>query len=511
MKTNPVKILTYLVALGLGVAAGFWWGTNYFAPAATTTGAAGQNHAGSTAGGASYRSGSGAAYGAGTSLESLLRGPGKPDPLLLALWAKGLSPAECAAALSSLKGLPANAMRDAVMDAVVTNWATRDPKGFLAAANGVPTPHVREDGTDAALKAWAASDPKAALDWFKDNPGDASSPALQKRYAAAMAGYAATDPAGAFNTASALGEDNLRDRQMKSTALNAISDSLADQGKFSDALSLFGQLPAGTTQTTALAHLAQDWAASSPTDAAVWAANITDSATRAQVSLQVAQTWAVSDPASAAAWAAQADAANAAGNTTGAQNTGPLLANVIRTWANDDIDAPGQFLNQLPASPTKDSAVAIFAMRAAQEDPAGAVQWVGSISNDQMRQGVAGMVAFNMLQQDPAAFNTFVNNTTLLSDQQKQMLQNIPPQAVERMNQFNNMMGGGNAMQTMMENMMINGGGPFGGRGFGGGGGRGGFGGGGGGGGGGGYGGGGYGGGPGGPPGGGGGPPGGGN
>jgi hypothetical protein len=162
----------------------------------------------------------------------------------------------------------------------------------------------------------------------------------------------------------------------------------------------------------------------------------------------------------------------AAGNTTNGQKNAQLLAAAIRDWANYDLDSPGAFLNSLPASPNKDSAVGIFALRAAQEDPQSAVQWVSTISDEGMRSRLTMGVAFQMLQQDPAQFNTFVANTTLLSDQQKQMLQSIPPDAAQNMNRMNTMMGGGDAMQNMTENMMINGGGPFGGGGRG----RGGFG-----------------------------------
>jgi hypothetical protein len=157
------------------------------------------------------------------------------------------------------------------------------------------------------------------------------------------------------------------------------------------------------------------------------------------------------------------DQQNGAAGNTGNGPNGQLLASVVRDWANYDLDSPGQFLNSLPASSNKDTAVSIFALRAAQEDPQSAEQWVGTISDPGMQQRVSMGVAFQMLQQDPGNFSAFVSSNTLLSDQQKQMLQNIPPDAMQNMNRFNTMMGGGDAMQNMFENMMINGGGPFGG------------------------------------------------
>jgi hypothetical protein len=101
------------------------------------------------------------------------------------------------------------------------------------------------------------------------------------------------------------------------------------------------------------------------------------------------------------------------------------------------------------------------------------MQWVSTITNDQTRTGATFGVALQWMAQDQTGFNNYLTTSTTLTDQQKQMLSNIPPQVVQRMGQFNTMMGGGNAVQTIMQNMLINGGG-FGGGGFGGGGGQGG-------------------------------------
>ncbi|MGA2052107.1 MAG: hypothetical protein ABSH19_02215 [Opitutales bacterium] len=476
------KTLAALVACAASAAVGYWYGTSKInSPSAASAASAAGVHAASASGPGSAAS----AAAAGLNITDLLNGAtgaqaaqlleklAKSDPAALAAWAKTLSPDKCAALLALLKGQPANSLLSSVLDAVVNSWATQDPKGFLGSAQGVGVPKVREDGMDAALKALASTDPKAALDWIKQNPGTASTKALQARYDAAIAGYAATDPQGAFATVMALGEDTQRDRQMKSSALHSLANTLADSGSFTDAATMFAQLPAGQSQSDAYSTLAQRWAEADPQSASAWVATITDPAARSQASLSVVNAWAANDPASAAAWAAQVDQQNNAAGNPG-QNSQQLLAAAVRDWANYDLDAPGQFLNQLPASPDKDTAVGIFALRAAQEDPQSAEQWVSTISDPGMQSRISMGVAFQELQQDPGNFSAFVANDTLMNDQQKQMLQNLPPNIMQNMNQFNNMMGGADAAQNMFENMMINGGGPFGGgggRGFGGGGG----------------------------------------
>jgi hypothetical protein len=462
MKSSPIKLITVLIACGASAAGGYWYGQNYGANAAKNSAAKppAANGINRTIVISSQSMGS-------KSWQDLLKSKGKLDAGNLAEWAKNLSPEEMLAALKGLKDQPANLQRNDLMGALYNAWAQRDPQGFLTGLGDITVPRLRESGVDAALKAMAASDPKAALQWIKDNPGTASTSAAQQRFAAAIAGYASTDPAGALAAINALGTATPQDRQMASAATQALATALTDQGQFSQASDLFNQLPAGQTRTDAYTQLAQQWAESSPQDAAAWVGTLTgDPALKASASVQVAKAWAANDPAAAATWAAQQDQQNADPNNPAAN--GQLLASAIQSWAGYDLDGPGQFLNQLPASPTKDSSVAIFAMRSTSEDPQSAMQWVSTITDPQMQNGATIGVALQWMQQDQAGFNTYLSTSTTLSDQQKQMLSNIPPQMVQRMGQFNNMMGGGNAVQTIMENMLINGGGFGGGAGGGG-------------------------------------------
>jgi hypothetical protein len=193
---------------------------------------------------------------------------------------------------------------------------------------------------------------------------------------------------------------------------------------------------------------------------------MTDPQQRAIVGVQVASQWAANDPVAAATWAAQMDQQDPP-DPNNPLSGSQLLASAIRSWATYDIDAPGQFLNNLPASPAKDGSVAIFAMQAGQEDPQSAMQWIGTITNPQMKQGVTMGVALQWMQQDPAGFNQYLSTTTTIDDQTKQQLASIPPGVLQSMNMMNSAGGGGNGnfIQNMMENAIINGRGMMGGRG----------------------------------------------
>jgi hypothetical protein len=362
-------------------------------------------------------------------VDKFLNAKGKPDAAALADWAKNLNPDECASYIAMLQKMAPGLQRDAVLDAIIGSWAGQDPKGFLAETKGITGPRMREQGVDAALKAWAGQNPADALQWIKDNPGGAPGTAMQARYLAAFSGYAAADPQAAFAAANGLDGSTVANQRLKNQAVQAVMSSLADQGKFTDATSLIGQMPDGNMKNQALSSIATSWAESNPVDASAWVSAMTDPQQQATLGAQVAAQWAATDPVAAATWAAQMDAqASAAAQANGGTATnGYLLADAMRTWASYDLDGTGDFLNQLPASPDKDGAVATFALYAAQEDPASAMNWVNTISDPQMQQRLAMVTALEWQQTDPDGYNQFISTTNVLSPQQIQMISNIPP------------------------------------------------------------------------------------
>ncbi len=454
MKTTPALILLVAASAASGYA-GYYFGQNKGGAAATDT--ANAKHAAAAGG---RTSAGGSSVGGSVSLASLMKGPGAPDAEALAAWAKNLTPQECVDLVKSLQAGKGGLVRDTVLGAVLKSWAKSDPKGVLASIDQLKSPKLREDSVDIALKTMGAQDPKGVLQWLKDNPGTASAAATQARYDAAIAGIAATDPKGAFDVVSALSEGNDRDRQNKSDALKALTDTLAQAGHFTDAQQLLATLPAGQTRDDAMDHLAESWASYSPEDATTWAAALTDPAERTRLEARAVSTWASSDPLAAATWAASADQqalANADPNAPKDPLSGPgmVLANAIMAWSQDDLDGPGAFLNTLPASPDKDRAVAVFTMQASEEDPESAAKWLGTISDSGVRNSVTMVVAMQMYQQDPAMFTNFINTNDQMSADEKQNMQRIAPIMAMSSQLLSGSGGkGGNFMSNMIESML---------------------------------------------------------
>ena len=359
------------------------------------------------------------------SLGDLMHGPIHPDADLLARWAKGLTPEECVDAMNSLQSQPAGQPRDDILKAVVNAWADRDQKSLLAAAGNIAAPKFRESGVTEALKTLAASSPKEALAWIKDNATDVSNGDLSKRFGAAFASYGANDPQGALDAAMALAVDGANNKQIQTRAVEGIAEGLSNQGRFADAVALFNTMPAdGKLQNDALSRVADIWGAVAPQDAANWVATITNPTLVNDLGQSLTDAWAASDPAAAAKWAAQMDqqisatpAAAGNGNNNGAD---ALLSNAMDVWAKHDLNAAGQFLNQLPASAAKDSAIATFVAQAAKDDPFSAMNWATSITDPKAQQQAVQQVAKQWAKTDSAALSQYLATTPNLNSAQIQ-------------------------------------------------------------------------------------------
>jgi hypothetical protein len=419
-----MKVKFFKSAKSVMIASIFLWGT---------TGAlafwAGKNYGlkGSTAGGKNGKGGSVDAFGRAInqmlangkgvlnikSTEDLLRAKGKIDPTDLAIWAASLSPADCAKNLEELQKLPAGAKRNAMLAALSNQWAKTDPKGFLDAAKTMTNPITKAASTATALTSMAAKDPQAALAWLKANPGATDAQNTQE-YNAIIAGYAANDPAAAFNMVNTMPDGanaNSPESRAKLSALQALISGVGAQGNYGDAAAIVAQLQPGQMQNQAYSSLVQQWAASSPADAAAWvaASNSTAGQMRNYDSM-IASDWAASDPAAAAAWAAQTDAAQQTANGGGRGGRGnSLLATAVGTWVQEgDVDSAGAYLNSLPASNDKDQAVMAFVTSASVDDPAGAMQWAATITNPQLQLRAEEQDAVPYSQSDPAGWVNYL-------------------------------------------------------------------------------------------------------
>jgi hypothetical protein len=329
-----------------------------------------------------------------------------------ARWAASLDPASYASEMSNLQNLPAGAKRDAMLSALYDVWAKTDPQAFMANSSKMTNPAARKAAMGDALTSWGAKDPKGALDWLTKNPG-VTAAATAQEYNNIIAGYASANPTEALAMVSAMGEGTNADVQAKRSAMMSVIDGMAQNGNFADINTMVEGLPANM-QNAAYQQLLADWSAAAPVDAAAWI-NTLDPQYQRSYGRTLLNSWSQTDPLAAAAWAAQQDANNSATNAGGGRRGGgpgggnSLLATTINNWvANGGEDDAGSYLNSLPASTAKDSAVSSFIQGTMAEDPATAMNWAKTIANPTMQLNSMDSVAATWNQEDPQGFAAYL-------------------------------------------------------------------------------------------------------
>ncbi|HTB63071.1 MAG TPA: hypothetical protein VK737_05740 [Opitutales bacterium] len=341
----------------------------------------------------------------------ILNFKGKMNAADIARWAASLDPAAYAAEMGSLQGLPAGANRDAMLTALYDQWAKTDPQAFMANSSKMTDPAARKAAMGDALTSWGAKDPKGALDWLSKNPG-ATPTANASEYNSIISGYASTNPADALAMVTAMGEGSNQEITAKQQAMMAVIDGMAQNGNFADINTMVAGLPANM-QNGAYQQLLADWSAAAPADAGAWVATLGPPYTN-QYGRTLINSWAASDPAGAAAWAASLDASNANGPAaTGGRGArgagGNLLSTTINDWvSNGGEDDAGAYLNSMPASTEKDTAVSTFISGTMAEDPATAMNWAKTITDPNMQLNSMDRVAATWNSEDPQGFASYL-------------------------------------------------------------------------------------------------------
>ncbi|OYV00081.1 MAG: hypothetical protein CFE26_24530, partial [Verrucomicrobiales bacterium VVV1] len=85
------------------------------------------------------------------------------------------------------------------------------------------------------------------------------------------------------------------------------------------------------------------------------------------------------------------------------QDLGSTYTDIAGSWVDRDAKAAGEWLSTLPKGPDLDRASRAYAIKAAKQDPAGALEWAASIGNESLRAGSLLVVYQTWKKEDPAA------------------------------------------------------------------------------------------------------------
>lgn len=328
-----------------------------------------------------------------------------------------LRPYEAMEALGFVADLPPGAKKDEMVLSLLEKWAEVDPVGALGYLDNIESLRLRDDAAETILEQWGKSNPSEAVGWLDANADSMPSRLYSNRMLSIISGYAEIDPQGAFNFSSSLPEDTSAQRNTKSRALGEVVKSLVQAEQIGEAISLISAMEPGNMQTEAFSEFIEEWARYNPA-AAVEHLEMLGPDVSGEAKRSLMRSWAEYDPVSAASWLSTLPADD--------PDMGSLVSNLVGRWTRYDLEASAAWLNQIPPSPDIDRAVAIYTYRSAQEDPAGAMSWAESITRDNTRNRLMTRVASEWKQQDPEAFQSYIE-TAELTDEQKTQLESAQP------------------------------------------------------------------------------------
>ncbi|MGB0993655.1 MAG: hypothetical protein ACPG32_14450 [Akkermansiaceae bacterium] len=245
-----------------------------------------------------------------------------------------------------------------------------------AVIHGMETP---KRDMAAALAGWASSDPQGARAWFDNLPDDQKSGRRDLQWGVAY-GLANTDPSSA--TDFVISRLEVGDKHA-SRMIHIVADSILRSGDPEDAAQWSQSLPEGKLQSEAIGKVAQNYAQQNPGETVNWLQTLPDS---------------------------------------GAKSRG--LGTAYSVWAGRDPEAATSSLNKMPESPSRDSAVVGFARRIVHTDPQMGVEWASSISDAKTRNRALIDTGRVFLRRDPEAAKQWINNGGLPTSVQKHL---IPP------------------------------------------------------------------------------------
>ncbi|MGB0744302.1 MAG: hypothetical protein ACPGSB_07225 [Opitutales bacterium] len=326
----------------------------------------------------------------------------------------GLSETEARALLDEALALPFNDYRRGpLLRSLLSQLAETAPRDALALAQNIGSLRETESARIAILEVWAGNDPASAMAWAEVELANEPLRSRNNQLLAIYRGYAVSDPQAAFATALAMPSGNTAQQRLQTNALEEIITEQIENGGLQDAKTQVELLEDGPLKDSLLSDLVDRWASFDPVGAAAYVDSL-GGEVPSSVKARLLGEWAENDPQSAAEWLN--------GREVDENTLGRASQAIIREWTRYDMEASAEWLNSQPSSPALDRAVMSYTYRAAQEDPASAMSWAESIDSDWMRTRMMQHVAGTWKNDNPEAFQSYIDNSGF-DDEQKKKLQ----------------------------------------------------------------------------------------
>jgi len=269
----------------------------------------------------------------------------------------------------------------------------------------------------AAISAWAKTDQGAAEVWLDSQEDGRDKTMLKMGY---VNGLAESDPDAATSYVLAM-----LDKEGASTEEGGDRRGFDINGRYFDTITRqqlergldvakdwADGLPDGAFKSAALDDIADRMAREDIEGAKEWIAKYADQDFAKDAVGEIAQRMSRDDPKAAVDWVLSLPEAS----------QGRALYSAFNEWTQKDVTAASDFLAQMPASDTKDSAVYGLVRELDGEDPASAAAWAVTIQDEQMRQRSVMEVAGNWYKEDQAAATNFMTQNGVSEDMQKMII-----------------------------------------------------------------------------------------
>jgi len=351
------------------------------------------------------------------------------------------TPEEIAELARQMHSLPKNPKSETKIAAFFKAWATLDANAAFAVAKSFP-PELRSDAIHAVLDGADASVAGSLATSINElSEGSLSPSAKSSLLGRAVGKWSRVDPVAAAKFLDSSDERGMNFAMAWNevasnwaaidpvAALDWARQAAKDSGRFamSGAITGWWKNDPPAAEAYVASHLATlgDWQLASalaanmfsedPERAKKWVSQLPNEEARKQAVSMLAIQWGFSDPAAATKWSA----------TLPAEERAAALAESVGTWAHEDPAAAGQWLGAYDG-PGRDTAVQNFTLNVASKDPATALSWVATISDPKLRASSEQQIAGDWLRQNPQAATTWIQNSSLPSEEKTRLLTSSP-------------------------------------------------------------------------------------
>lgn len=279
-----------------------------------------------------------------------------------------LQPIEWDRRWSDQSSQPATPDGERSLAALIEELADRDPQRAISLATQPANLRLRAALLRAAMKGWGRAHAAAAVEWAEAQGVMDRSQAI----AATLQG-AVENPESAVQVTTALMQRNPH------CALeygNDLISALTEAGRFEQAATFAASGAAECREGWLLTAFSR-WAEFQPETAAAAAARLADTNSKSTAMNSVVVGWAPTNPQALIEFSQR---------NLSPEQQGAALSNAIAFWAESDVAAAANWINQHAPGPVADSGVATIALSPKLTgNPQLALDWAQNISNPQLR------------------------------------------------------------------------------------------------------------------------------